>query len=587
MGLSSGLSPFKTLLPFFKANRWSLLIGLVSLLLVDLLQLLIPLVLKRAIDLLTIGDASSYTLLSLAALILAIATAIALCRYMWRRMIFGHSRKVEEALRNKLFSHLQSLPGSFFQRYKTGDLMARAINDINAIRMATGMGLVGLTDGIILGLAAIGFMVSIDLKLALIALIPAPVVILLTRTLTRRMAAGFEDVQRQFSDLTERVREGLAGIWVIKAFGRENWQYNRVKAEGQKYVEHNLKLARTLSLFFPMMAIFTNAGLVIVIWLGGRLTIFGQITTGDFVAFTSYLNLLTWPMMALGWVTNLIQRASASIKRINAILDEKPEITSTDSPMRPCHIRGEIRLSRLTYRYPGQKHPALRNVSLTIKAGETVAIVGRVGCGKTTLLSALVRMINIRPETLFIDNQEVHRIPLQILRQAIGFVPQQTLLFSDSIRNNIVLGRNHITHEQIERALDTALITEEIEKLPKGIDTIIGERGATLSGGQRQRIALARAIVGDPRILVLDDALSMVDIQTEGEILRKLLHLREGKTNIIVSHRTSTLARVDRIAVMDKGKIIDVGPHDFLIESCQLYRQLYEGSKYSEELEAI
>ncbi len=587
MGLRSGLSPFKTLQPFFKANRWSLLIGLISLLLVDLLQLLIPLVLKRAIDMLTIGKASDQTLLSLGALIIAIAMVIALCRYVWRRMIFGHSRKVEEALRNKLFSHLQSLPGSFFQRYKTGDLMARAINDINAIRMATGMGLVGLTDGIILGLAAIAFMISIDLKLALIALIPAPLVILLTRTLTRRMASGFENVQRQFSDLTERVREGLAGIWVIKAFGRENWQYNRVKAEGQKYVDHNLRLARTLSLFFPMMAIFTNAGLVIVIWLGGRLTIFGQITTGDFVAFTSYLNLLTWPMMALGWVTNLLQRASASIKRINAILEEKPEITSIDSPMHPTHIKGEIRLSQLTYRYPGQRDPALDNVSLRIGAGETVAIVGRVACGKTTLLSALVRMINIPPGTLFIDNMEAHEIPLEILRQAIGFVPQQTLLFSDSIRNNIILGRAHISHEEIQRALDTALIAEEIEKLPQGLDTIIGERGATLSGGQRQRIALARAIVRDPRILVLDDALSMVDMQTESHILTRLLHLRDGKTNIIVSHRTSTLARVDKIAVMDKGRIIDMGPHNILIESCQLYRQLYEDSKYSEELEAI
>ena len=587
MVLKGPMAPFKTLLPYFKANRLQLFIGLGCLLLVDLLQLLIPLVIKRAVDHLTIETATERLLLNLGGIILAIASLIAFFRFMWRRLIFGHSRKVEEGLRNKLFSHLQALPGSFFEKYKTGDLMARSINDINAIRMATGMGIVGLTDGVILGLSAVGFMISINIRLTLIALIPAPIIVLATRILTRRMSTGFEQVQRQFSELTETVREGFAGIWVIKAFGRQKWHLSKVRSESKRYVDHNLKLARSLSIFFPMMAIFTNVGLVIVIWLGGRLAIFGRITTGDFVAFASYLNLLTWPMMALGWVTNLLQRAAASMKRINAILAEAPEASV---PLKSGHhrtLKGKIRISHLTYGYPGQGDMVLRGVSLTIEVGETVAVVGRVGCGKTTLMMAIVRMINIPSNTLFIDGIEIHNIPLTVLRQAIGFAPQQTVLFSDSIRNNVSLGRPGLGEQDIHLALHIAMMDEEVAQLPQGIGTIIGERGADLSGGQRQRIALARAVVADPPILILDDALSMVDAQTENAILQRLFEHRMGKTTIVVSHRTSTLARAHKIAVLEQGVITDIGPHRKLIRQCKLYQDLYEQSKYAEELEAI
>lgn len=587
MSFKKTLFPFRTILPLFKANMWPLLVGLVCLLLVDLLQLLIPLVIKRGIDLLTLGIASTATLLQLGGLILAIALFMSLCRYTWRHLIFGHSRKVEEALRNRLFSHLQSLSQSFFHKYKTGDLMARAINDMNAVRMAAGMGLVALTDGLILGLAAAFFMISINPRLALIALIPAPIIVFLTRILTRRMSVGFENVQRQFSELTERVRESFAGIWVIKAFNREQWQYGKVRTEGECYLKYNLNLAKTLALFFPLMAVFTNTGLAVVIWLGGREVVLGQITTGDFVAFTSYLNLLTWPMMAMGWVTNLFQRAAASMKRINTLLEEDPEIRAPSSPIPLKDIKGKIRITNLSFSYDDRLSPILVNISLNIEAGQTLALVGRVGCGKTTLLMAMVRMIKVPPATVFLDDVDVVKLDPKDLRQTIGFVPQQTFLFSDTVRNNILLGRKDISEAQIQRALHIARVAEEIEELENGIDTVLGERGATLSGGQRQRIMLARAIVTNPPVLILDDPLSMVDVQTENDILSDLFKIRQGKTTIVVSHRTTALSKADKIAVMDKGIIVDIGQHYTLLRRSALYKRLYEKGKYSEELESM
>jgi len=377
---------------------------MLSLLFVDFLQLIIPLVIKQAIDLLVTQTGATRSLLAKqAGIILAIALAIALLRYVWRRLILGHSRVVEQGLRNRMYAHLQTLSPSFFQKTPTGDIMARAINDINAIRMASGMGLVALIDGSVLGMAAIGFMISIDLRLTLISLIPAPLVVVLTRILTRRMSRGFEAVQKSFSDLTERVREAFAGIRVVKSHHREPWEYRRIKEQGERYVAENMSLAKALAVFFPVMTIFTNAGLVVVILLGGRYAILGQITPGDFVAFISYLNLLTWPMMAMGWVTNLLQRGSASMRRINRILDEVPDIRDPDAGERSGPLTSAenvrfrpnteaIEIRGLSFTYPRQERYALKEICLRIAASENVAIVGRVGSGKTTLLQAIPRL---------------------------------------------------------------------------------------------------------------------------------------------------------------------------------------------------
>jgi ATP-binding cassette subfamily B protein len=582
------IETFKNFLPlkqYFVQNRWPIALGLMCLLIVDFLQLLIPLVIKKAIDILTMKTATAQILIQQGMIILGLALMIAIFRYVWRYFLLGHSRKVEEALRNRIYGHLQTLSLSFYQKTKTGDLMARAINDINAIRMATGMGLVALTDGIVLGIAAIGFMLSINVRLTLIALIPAPIIIVLTRILTRRMSTGFENAQKTFADLTERAREVFAGIRVIKAYNRESWAHQNIEEEGQRYISVNMGLAKTLAFFFPMMVIFTNIGLAIVIWLGGRLTILGNITTGDFVAFISYLNLLTWPMMAMGWVTNLVQRGSASMRRINGILEELPEIKDSAQSIHIPQIRGKIEIKGLSFTHPGQSFYALKDIHLKIEAGDTIAVVGRVGAGKTTLLQTITRLLDAPDGTILVDGWNVRQIPLQTLRKNIGFVTQEVFIFSDTIRNNVLFGRTGVSQDHLETVLRAADIFEDIKNLEKGLDTFLGERGSTLSGGQRQRLTIARALILDPPILILDDALSMVDTRTEERILNQVLSLRRDKTNLIVSHRISTISRAERIAVLERGELVELGTHENLLEKGGIYTTLYEKQVIAEELE--
>ena len=576
---------FRPLKPYFLQNLWALLVGLLCLLAVDFLQLLIPRVIKHAVDLLTMGSVTSSPLFRLSGLIVAIAVVMACFRYVWRHLIFGHARKVEEALRSRLYDHLQTLSLGYYQRSKTGDLMARAVNDINGVRMATGMGLVALTDGLVLGMAAIGFMMAINVRLTVLSLIPAPVIVVLTKILTKRMSAGFESVQNTFSDLTERVREAFSGIRVIKSFDREAWAAGRVADEGTRYVSENMKLAKTLAFFFPMMTILTNAGLAIVIGIGGRQTILGIITTGDFVAFISYLNLLTWPMMAMGWVANLIQRGAASMRRINTVLAEMPEIRDAAAAVEGPSAIGGIALRNVHVRYPGQKEYALRDITLEVGQGETLAIVGPVGCGKTTLLRLIPRLIDPTGGGIFINGHNIREVPLRPLRENIGFVTQEIFLFSETIRENVAFGRKDGTTEELLGLLESAGLLEEIQDLEKGLDTFLGERGISLSGGQRQRLTIARALLSDPAVLILDDALSMVDTRTEEKILNQILEKRQAQTNLIVSHRVSTIQRAPRIVVLDNGRVVEEGSHEELLALGGLYAGLYERQVLSDQLE--
>jgi len=578
------LKDFKPLKTYFIENRIALIIGLSSLLFVDTLQLFIPRIIKKSIDSLTIGQASSVLLIKYALIIVGIAITMAIFRYIWRYFVFGHSRRVEKALRNRIYKHLQTLSISFYWRTKTGDLMARAVNDIDAVRMASGMGLVALTDGFVLGLATIGFMLYIDIKLTLISLIPTPFIFYFTLIITRKMGSEFKQVQQTFSELTESVREVLAGIRVIKAYNRQAWGYSRVKEKGETYISNNLDLARTLAIFFPMMTLFTNLGLAVVIWIGGRLTILGNITTGDFVAFISYLNLLTWPMMALGWVTNLIQRGSASMRRINDILDEVPQITNKiTNPFRGI-IRGKVCLKGLTFYYPKEKDPALKDIDLRTEAGQTVAIVGGVGSGKSTLLQIIPRLVETERNMVQIDEIPIHDIDLKKLRASIGFVTQETHVFSDTILNNIIFGREGVGEDLMGNVLEISQLAVDINSFPKGIHSVLGERGITLSGGQRQRLTIARALVSNPPILILDDALSQVDTRTEATVLNRILEMRQGKTNIIVSHRLSTIRRADVIFVLKDGRLVEEGDHTTLLAAGNEYARLYERQQLSEEL---
>jgi ATP-binding cassette subfamily B multidrug efflux pump len=578
------LKDFKPLTTYFIENRIALIIGLSSLLFVDTLQLFIPRIIKKSIDSLTVGQASSGLLIKYALIIVGIAITMAIFRYIWRYFVFGHSRKVEKALRDRIYKHLQTLSISFYWRTKTGDLMARAVNDIDAVRMAAGMGLVALTDGVVLGLATIGFMLYIDITLTLISLIPTPFIFYFTLIITRKMGREFKQVQQTFSELTESVREVLAGIRVIKVYNRQAWGYSRVKDKGETYISNNLDLATTLALFFPMMTLFTNLGLAVVIWIGGRLTILGSITTGDFVAFISYLNLLTWPMMALGWVTNLIQRGSASMRRINGILDEVPEITNkTTNPFRGV-IRGEVCLKRVTFCYPKEEVPALKDINLRIEAGQTAAIVGGVGSGKSTLLQIIPRLIETERNMVQIDEIPIHDRDLKHLRGSIGFVTQEIHIFSDTIFNNIIFGREGVGEDLMRNILEISQLAVDINSFPKGIHSVLGERGITLSGGQRQRLTIARALVSNPPILILDDALSQVDTRTEATVLNRILEMRQGKTNIIVSHRLSTIRRADVIFVLKDGQLVEEGDHTTLLAAGKEYTRLYERQQLSEEL---
>ena len=591
------LNNFQPLWIYFVKNRWALLAGVLSLLVVDFLLLMIPLIIKEAINLLVVQASGTGALLVKQGVMIGIiALFIALFRYVWRRLLLGHSRKVEQGLRNRLYGHIQTLSLSFFQNTKTGDLMARAINDINAVRMACGMGLVALVDGFVLGTAAIGFMMSIDWRLTLIALIPAPVVVILTRMLANQMSARFERVQKSFSDLTEQARESFAGIRVIKAHQREGWEYDRMKARGDRYVGESMHLARTLALFFPLMTLITNAGLAVVILLGGRYTILGTITPGDFVAFISYLNLLTWPVMAMGWVVSLIQRGSASMRRINGIFDAVPEIQDPgdengrvseghSGEVLSGNIKGSVDFHGLSFQYPGGTEYVLKDVNLKIRPGETVAIVGRVGCGKTTLLQIIPRLLNAPLNMVFVDGRDIRKLPLATLRKKIGFVSQDVFIFSDTIFNNVAFGMGDVSDEDVRQALDIAGISEEVAALDNGLETLLGERGITLSGGQRQRLTIARAVVGNFPILILDDALSMVDTRTEEGILNRILDLRQNRTNVIVSHRVSTIRRADRIFVFDHGSLKEEGTHESLILLKGIYAALYEEQLLGEALE--
>jgi ATP-binding cassette subfamily B multidrug efflux pump len=439
----------------------------------------------------------------------------------------------------------------------------------------------------VLGLATIGFMLYINIPLTLISLIPTPFIVFCSLILTRRLGREFRHAQQTFSEVMEAAREVFAGIRVIKAYNREGWGYTRVKQKGDRYIDNNLALGRTLALFFPVMTLFTNIGLAVVIWLGGRLTILGTTTTGDFVAFISYLNLLAWPMMALGWVTNLIQRGSASMRRINGILEEVPEVTDRIAAPYRGEIRGQIKLIRLTFLYPNREEHALRDITLTIGSGQTVAIVGGVGSGKSTLLQAIPRLIETGRGMILIDGIPLHDIDLATLRGSIGFVTQEPYVFSDTIVNNVTFGRRIADPGLIDNALQVSQLREEVESLPRGIQSMLGERGVTLSGGQRQRLTIARAIITNPPILILDDALSQVDTGTEAAMLNGILRMRKGRTTIIVSHRLTTIKRADTIYVLKEGLLVESGNHDTLLRAGGEYARLYERQQLSEELQGV
>jgi ATP-binding cassette subfamily B protein len=578
------MKAFKTLKNNYIENRWRILIGLIALLIVDVLQLFIPRVIKYAIDDLTLGTLSPSSLLLYGLEVLILALGIGGFRYVWRYFLLGTARRIEKALRDRLFIHLQTLSPSYFSHTKIGDLMAHATNDIDAVRMSLSLGVVFLMDTIILGVLTIFFMIYIHPKLTLFAILPMPLITLITLLFSQSIHHRFEILQKTFASLTERVREAIAGIRVIKAYVLEEREMEKLSHLSQDYIQKNLNVTKVWGMFFPIILFFSNLSMAIVLYLGGKLTIFQSISIGDFVAFMSYLGLLAWPMMALGWAINVIQRGSASMERLNRIFEETPEIFDSSDVIRSGPLKGRIEMRGLTYSPGNGRNPLLQDIHLTVKEGERIVIVGRTGSGKTIFCNLMARILEPPKGHLFLDGIEIHKIPLEVLRKSVGYVPQDTFLFSDTIRENIALGKLDATDEEIEEAARLAQIYEEIMEFSEGTNTVIGEKGITLSGGQRQRIAIARAILMNPPIFILDDALSSVDIQTEERILEGLEKFLRGKTSILITHRIAPLRRANRIIVLEEGKVAEVGDHNSLLSKGGIYTELYWQRQLEEEL---
>lgn len=579
------MKAFKTLRDDFVKNRWRILVGLLALLIVDVLQLFIPRIIKYAIDDLTAGVISPTVLLIYGVEVLIIALGIGGFRYVWRYFLLGAARRVERALRDRFLLHLQTLSPSYFSRTKIGDLMAHATNDIEAVRMSMALGLVFLVDTIILGVLTIFFMIYIHPLLTLYAVLPMPLITLITLLFSRVIHQRFETLQKTFALLTERVRESIAGIRLVKAYVQEEREREKLSRLSQDYIQKNVSVTKIWGMFFPLILFLSNLSMAMVLYLGGKLTILQSISTGDFVAFMSYLGMLAWPMMALGWAINVIQRGGASMVRLNRIFEEVPEISDSLEAVEPGPFRGRIEIKELTFSTGNGGDPLLDKIDLTIHGGEKIVIVGRTGSGKTVFCNLLVRILEPPSGTLFFDGIEIHHIPLKILRRSIGYVPQDTFLFSDTIRENIAFGRIDATEKEIEEAARLAQIYDEITGFPEGMNTVIGEKGITLSGGQRQRVAIARAILMNSSIFILDDALSSVDIQTEERILEGMEKFLQGKTSILITHRIAPLRRADRIIVLEKGRVVEMGDHTALLSKGGIYTKLYWEGQLEEELE--
>lgn len=581
---------FKTLKDFFIEHRKRYILGIIWLIIVDVLQLIFPQILRIITDLLEANELSLNGLLRYSLLIILTGLGIALGRYFWRIYIQTTARKLEYYLRNRLFSHLQSLSTNYFNTHKTGDLMAHATNDINAVRMALGIGIVMVTDSIFITLAALVMMVrTTNITLAFLALFPLPFLAYAVQKMGKSIHNRFKNVQESFSHLSDRAQENFAGIRVVKSFVQENAEIEKFTNVNRENFDKNMKLIKISGLLRPLIQFISALSFLIVIWYGGLLVIENKISLGDFVAFNSYLSLLVWPMMAIGWVINILQRGAASMGRINNILYQTPEITdSKDCITDKDNINGRIEFKDVSFKYPNSDTYSLKNINIEVPKGTTLGVVGKTGSGKTTLVNLLLRLYDIDEGEITIDNIPIKKYPLKSLRENIGYVAQDNFLFSTTISENIAFSfEDNFDQNKIYEAAKLSEIYDNIVEFPKGFDTSLGERGITMSGGQRQRTALARAIIKNPSILILDDSLSAVDTQTEEKILTNLKSLMRDRTNIIIAHRISTVKNADYIIVLDKGRIVERGTHEELIKNNSLYNSIYQKQLLEEKIQSI
>lgn len=569
-----------TLIPYLKKYQAKIIIGATMVLLTNIVAVVSPWILRNAIDRLYL-DISRDILLYYASLLIAASAVEGLFRFLMRRTLIGVSRNIEYDLRNDLFSHLQSLSPSFYQRNPTGDIMSRATNDLSAVRMVLGPGIMYSINTLFTAVLTISILVTLNLQLAILTLLPLLAVSVCVKYFGNQIHQRFERIQEQFATLTTLAQENVSGIRVVKAYNQEEAFIGRFQEANQDYVDRSLSLVRVWGVFNPLLTFLLGLSSVGLLWYGGRQVIQGSMTVGDFVAFMAYLSMLTWPTIALGWVINIFERGSASMGRMNQIFQSRPEIRDESSSTLST-LEGHIQVNNLTFSYNGT--PVLKNVSFEIPAGQTLAIVGRTGSGKSTLVNLLCRLYQVPEAGIFIDGSDINNIPLETLRTHIGYVPQETFLFSETVQQNIAFGRPEASLQSIQESAKISNIWPDIQEFPRKFETFVGERGITLSGGQKQRIAISRALLVNPRILILDDALSSVDTDTEEKILQGLAGEFTNRTVILISHRISTVKMADQILVLEKGEIVERGTHDELLKTEGHYATLYERQLLKKEL---
>jgi len=573
------LPHLRRLLPGLRTHRRTLAAGLVALLVTTALSVLSPWVLRHAIDDLT-AQVTRQKLWLYAGALLGLVALEGVFRYRMRMVLIGLSREMEYELRNRVFEHLTRLELRYYQRNRIGELMSRASNDMTAVRMVLGPGIMYAASTVATFVGSVSVMLLISPRLTLIALVPLVLVSWLVRHFGRKVHDRYEEVQAQLAEMNALVQENLSGARVVRAYAQEAAEERRFALANQEYVRRNERLVRITGVLHPGIGFLMGTGSLAVLWLGGRMVVAGGVTLGEFVAFGVYLAMLHWPMIALGWVVNLVERGEASLGRIHAILDQQPAIRD-EAARGVTAIRGEVELRGLSFGYDGV--PVLRDVDLRVPAGSTVAIVGPTGCGKSTLVALLPRLLDPPPGTVFVDGHDVRELPLATLRAAVGYVPQESFLFSTTLRENVALAAG--SEARAEWAAGVSQLAKDVREFPQGFETRVGERGVTLSGGQRQRTALARALATDPRILVLDDSLSAVDTETEEQILEGLRGVMRQRTTFLVSHRVSTVKHADLIVVMREGRIVERGSHDELVALGGLYADLHRRQLLEQEIE--
>jgi ATP-binding cassette, subfamily B, multidrug efflux pump len=581
------LKQLRPLFPYLKRYRSGLFWGTVSVLLTNGIWILFPQVIRVAVNDLSAGI-THHKLVVYSLLLVAIALGKGIFQFLTRWIVIGISRDIEFDLRNDLFSHLEALSYSYYQRTRTGDIMAKATNDLNAVRMLLGPAIMYSANTIVYTAGALAFMIKMSPQLTLLTFLPLPVASIVVQYFGSRIHERFERIQAQFSDISARAQENFSGARIIRAFAQEDAEIRLFEKDNQEYIARSLKLVRLMGMLWPTLEAMLGVAVVLVLWLGGRQVIEGHMTPGAFVAYLTYMVQLTWPIIALGWVINIFQRGTASMGRINQILTEKSEII--DSPQAAAlankPIVGDIEFRNLNFKYPDGS-TVLHDINLKVPEGTSLAIVGPTGSGKTTLVSLIPRIYDGARGSVLLDGRPLQDYPLGNLRRSIGFVPQETFLFSDTIRENIAFGVDTATDEQIRQAAQGSSIAQDIENFPEAYNTMVGERGITLSGGQKQRTAIARALIRNPRILILDDALSSVDTYTEERILEHLKKVMEGRTTIFISHRVSTVRNADQIAVLSGGRIVELGKHEDLLALNGYYAELYNKQLLEEELETV